>query len=138
MHAQIEKIAKAKPDRNLRINRRNDVGSVPVHQGDVYLHRVADDHPRGDKLGTRQVAVGTTVGSRHIVEGDVEVFAGKKLPPGVKVPSWTTERDLLGPVVVAKEAFTLTHPEHAHHRLPAGTYQVTYQADYTTRSRVQD
>lgn len=138
MHAAIEKITKSVPDTATRICRRLDIGTA-IHQGDVYLHRVADDHPRGEPLGTRQVAVGTTVGSRHIIEGDdVEVFAGKALPPSVKVPAWTTERDLLGPLVVAKEAFTLTHPEHAHHRLPAGTYAVTYQADYTTRSRVQD
>lgn len=138
MKEQLEKITKAAPDTELRICRRAEIGKTVIHQGDVYLHRVADEHPRGKELGTRQVAVGTTVGSRHVVEGAVEVFEGTKLPRGVKAPDWCQVSDLLGPVVVAKEAFTLTHPEHAHHRLPAGTWQVTYQADYSTRQRVQD
>ena len=42
---------------------------------------------------------------------------------------------LLGPVIVADEAFTLTHPEHAHHRLPAGIYQVGYQLDVSEQER---
>lgn len=134
----VERVAKAAADTETRTTRRIEVGSV-VHQGDVYLHRVDDGHKRGDKLGTRQVAVGTTVGSRHVVEGDgVSVFAG------VALPAWVTARAefgaaaYLGPVVVAEESFVLTHPEHAHHALPAGTYQVTYQVDETTRRRVAD
>lgn len=114
------------------------VGAV-LHQGDVYLHRVADDHPHGAELGTRQVAVGTTIGSRHVVVGSqLKVFAGVKLPDRVKAMPWCRGSDLLGPVVVAGEAFVLTHPEHAHHECPAGKYQVTYQADFSTRQRVSD
>lgn len=133
----VKAVADCKPDVELRVTRRIEIGTV-LHQGDVYLHKVAYNHARGEKLGTRQVAVGTTVGSRHIVEGAVEVFEGKELPPGVKAPGWCRESDLLGPVVVATETFTLTHPEHAHHQCPAGTYQVTYQADFSTQGRVQD
>lgn len=131
----IEKIESAVPDTEIRTMRRLEVGDV-IHQGDVYLHRVADEHPRGELLGTRQIAVGTTVGSRHIVEGErVSVFAGARLPAwfGKDAPA-----DLLGPVVVAEAPFVLTHPEHAHHRLPAGVYQTTYQQDYATQQRVQD
>lgn len=133
-------VAKHPADTELRIARRLEIGGV-LHQGDVYLHRVADDHPRGKLLGTRQVAVGTTIGSRHVMEGSgVEVFEGKKLPPSVKVMAWCREQDLLGPVVVVTQEATLTHPEHAHHRPPtaSGTYQVTYQADFATRRRVMD
>lgn len=136
--AEVEKISKAKADTEVRVTRRIEVGSV-LHQGDVYLHRVKDDHPRGKMLGTRQVAVGTTIGSCHIVDGDgVEVFAGNKLPNWVKAPEWCRESDILGPVVTVSDTCTLTHQEHAHHQIPAGTYQVTYQADFSSKRRVQD
>jgi hypothetical protein len=132
----VEKIASHHADTEVRVARRLEIGTR-LHQGDVYLHVVADDHPRGKKLGTRQVAVGTTIGSRHIVVGDdVEVYEGKKLPPCFKVPEWCSERQMLGPVVVG--TLNLTHPEHAHHKAPCGTFQVTYQADYSTRQRVSD
>lgn len=134
----VDRVAKSQADAETRVTRRIEVGSV-VHQGDVYMHRVEDAHPRGGRLGTRQVAVGTTVGSRHVVEGEgVEVFAGAALPKWVKPREEFGATAYLGPVVVAPEAFTLTHPEHAHHRLPPGTYQVTYQVDETTRRRVAD
>lgn len=121
------------------------VGQV-AHQGDVYLHRVKDDHPRGKLLGTRQIAVGTTVGSRHVVEGHVEVYEGVELPPGFRLPSgqvdgrkWQARtEDVLGPVVVWRAAGVLTHPEHAHHACEVGVDQVTYQYDWATRARVQD
>lgn len=130
-----ERIANHTPDASVRVWNEHQTHG---RQGDVYFTRVVDAHPRGKELGTRQVAVGTTVGSRHVVEGAVKVFEGRALPKGFTAPSWTTQAELLGPVVVADEPFALTHPEHAHHRLPAGTYQVTYQADYSTRQRVQD
>lgn len=109
-----------------------------AHQGDVYLHRVTSDHPRGKLLGTRQIAVGTTIGSRHIVEGNVEVYEGKALPPGFALPEGARDSDVLGPVVVVKSSAVLTHPEHAHHALDCGVDQVTYQWDVTAAARVAD
>lgn len=145
----VEKIASTTPDAEVRACRRIEVGHA-VHQGDVYLHRVADAHPRGAELGTRQVAVGTTVGSRHVAEGEgVKVYAGAKVPPSVD--KWLASKAggqvedkaafraaVLGPVVVATGPWALTHPEHAHHSLPAGCWQVTYQVDETTGERVRD
>lgn len=126
----------------VRVLRRIEVGQA-IHQGDVYMHRVADDHPRGDELGTCQVAVGDTQGSRHVAEGEVHVFAGVALPATFQRPAWIESDEqarsiFLGPVVVADAPWCLTHPEHAHHRLPAGAYQVTYQADQMARARVAD
>jgi hypothetical protein len=40
------------------------------------------------------------------------------------------QTELVGPLVVSKDRFELTHPEHAHFSLPAGTYQVIYQGDW--------
>lgn len=113
------------------------IGEV-LHQGDVYLTRVPKTWPRGDLLGTRQIAVGTNVGSRHVVEGDVKVYAGKRLPDGFNLPDGAQISDLLGPVVEAGSETILTHPEHAHHALAEGDYQVTYQWDMTTMRRVRD
>lgn len=134
----IERITETPADTEMRTCRRIELGTA-IQQGDVYLHRVADDHPRGKRLGTRQVAVGQQVGARHIADGDgVEVYAGDALPPGLRCPEWAQPGDMLGPVIVADRPFCLAHPEHAHHSLPAGVYQVTYQLDYSTRQRVQD
>lgn len=127
------------PDRAVRIYRSDEVavGAV-IHQGDVYLHRVADDHPHGKVLGTRKLAIGQGEGSNHMAEGeDVEVFAGTSLPPTMKVPSAVAAL-LIGPVVVARESWRNSHTTHADHVLPAGTYQVTYQLDMLTQTRVQD
>lgn len=128
-------------DQEVRVCRRIEPGQA-IHQGDVYVHRVDDSHPREDELGTRQVAVGDTQGSRHVAVGDVSVYGGRALPPQFRAPAWLRGTDprsiFLGPVVVARSPWTLSHPEHAHHRLPAGTYQVTYQADQRSRARVSD
>jgi len=134
---EIQKVIEHRSDPAERVTERLAIGKT-VHQGDVYLHRVAADHPRGVERGSRQVAVGTTVGSRHIAEGELKVFEGEQLPAYLKAPEWCAKGDLLGPVVVAAKPWLLTHPEHAAHRIPAGTFQVTYQADYATRRRVQD
>jgi hypothetical protein len=125
-------------DPEVRIARRRELGSV-LHQGDVYLHRVPDNHPRGALLGTMQIAVGTTIGSRHVVEGSkVSVYAGVRYPDGFTEPAGCAPNALLGPVIVAEEDYTLTHPEHAHHRSPAGVDQVTYQFDARTMLAVAD
>ena len=134
----VERVSKAPADPEKRVTRRLETGSV-IHQGDVYLHRVDDAHPRGARRGSRQVALGTSVGSRHVAEGEnVDVFEGVALPPWVNARGDVDRRDLLGPLVVAPRGLVLTHPEHAHHELPSGTYQVTYQVDLTTRRAVID
>ncbi len=135
----IQKIEQSPADENLRITRRIEIGSV-VQQGDIYLHRVADGHPRGKPIGEGavQIALGTGNGARHMAEGEVKVFQGKKLPPDVSTPMDVDEHEITGPLVVATKPWNLTHPEHPHHRLPAGVYQTTYQYDPHTMRRVVD
>ncbi len=135
---QLKKIADSKVDADVRICRRAVVGKTVLQQGDVYLHCVADDHPRGKKLGTRQVAVGTSVGARHIAKGDVEVFEGVKLPDYITPAPGVPASEYLGPVVVGHSRWGLAHPEHADHEAPDVTWQVTYQVDGLTRRRVVD
>ena len=100
-------------------------------QGDLYIHRVVDGHPRGQTFGSRQLVRGVTTGSRHEAQGKLQVFEGTALPP-------EAPRALIGPLIVAEERFKITHPEHATFDLPAGTYQVTHQRDARTGGRVED
>lgn len=111
----------------LRMVRTMKVGQV-VRQGDIYIERVAkipqDATPRAD----RQLAPGSTQGSRHVVEGDATLYDRLKASP------------LHGPLIDAPERFVVTHPEHAHVSLPSGKYAVTFQRDYAQEeaARVQD
>jgi len=119
-----------------RDNTRMAIGQV-AHQGDVYVVRV-DRHedvyalnrslgsprPMGALTDRRQVAPGTTQGSRHVVIGDVVVYA----PEADASP-------LEGPTIVSRGEWTLTHPEHASHRFGAGTYVVTHQRDWAEEVR---
>ena len=100
-----------------------------LRQGDIYLLRVPKTHPRGEVRTDRQLAVGSTRGSRHFAVGG-EVYEG------TTAPKWAA-RALLGPLLVNPEV--VTHPEHAHVRF-AGAYtiQVTHQLDAVSMARVQD
>lgn len=129
-YIEIEKHANEKANQEVRHIEKMEVGQV-FRQGDIYLHRVAADHLRGEKTQNRQLAPGSTQGSRHCVGDNVSVFMGVK-PPATAI------RALIGPVIVSDERFTLRHPEHAHGSFPAGTYQVTYQLDPRTMQRSLD
>lgn len=135
---ELEKVAKSKVDSETRVCRRIEIGNC-VHQGDIYIFRVSDNHPKGKKLGTRKLAIGQGEGSNHMAVGDdLEVYEGKKLPDCVNFNNDNFNREALGPVVVAKKQWTNDHTTHAKHILPAGTYQVTYQIDMATKHRVVD
>lgn len=135
---QIEAVISHVPDTDTRTLRRCEIGAR-VHQGDVYVIRVPANHPRGKPWGSRQVAVGTTIGQRHVAEGEgVDVFAGVTVDALLPLFSVEQRAECMGPVVVASGPWSLTHPEHAHHCLPAGTYQITYQWDAARMGRVVD
>lgn len=109
-----------------RFVRTIEVGQC-ARQGDIYIERVGDDYHRGEEIQDRQLAPGNSKGSRHVVAGEVEVFAAP------------TQDDLLhGPVIVAEQRFTVTHPEHADVSLPSGIYRVGYQLDPRRMRRVED
>lgn len=105
-------------------------------QGDLYIVRIdnwiEDYHV---EVKTRQLAPGTTQGSRHILVGEAQVFA----PKNNSTPDKTSRGYMLkGMVFLAKGFVTIEHPEHAHISLPAGTYQVCHQVDVRTMKRVID
>jgi len=127
---EIETQAETQHKQDDRIVETIEVGQV-VRQGDIYLHRVAHDHPKGDKLVDHQLAQGESKGSRHVACVDTEVYQGVTAPDYIDL-------DLLGPLIQSEKQIHISHPEHAHFYLPAGTYQVTHQMDARTRERVKD
>jgi hypothetical protein len=114
-----------------RVVHKMGVGQT-VRQGDIYLHRVKDGHAHGRKLKSRQLALGNTMGSRHMAGAPATVYDGTTLP------EWCDRRTFMGPLIMSVERFTVTHPEHAHVELPPGCYQVTHQMDARTMERVRD
>lgn len=108
------------------------IGQV-VRQGDIYIHKVKDSHPHGERLKNHQLAQGLTMGSRHIADETIEVYEG------VKLPEWVARNHFLGPLLVCKKATSLiSHPEHSNIALGEGCFQVTMQMDIRTMKRVQD
>lgn len=123
--AEVERAA-AGADAETRIVKAMGVGEH-VRQGDVYVVRI-DTLPQGmEKTPTRQLAPGSTQGSRHVAEGDLQVYRRTD-----------TREAGIGPVVRALAEWRLAHPEHAHCLLPAGDYQIRLQVDERTKRAVAD
>lgn len=122
----------------LNIKEKRIIKNCPIgkgwRQGDIYIHRVSNNHPVGDILDIRQIADGTSLGARHILVGDVKVYQGKQLP------SYVNSLWPLGYCFdVGKEGATITHPEHAWDCIEVpGRYQVTHQMDMYTMRKVSD
>jgi hypothetical protein len=125
-----------------RIHATFEPGDV-AHQGDLILicirHLPHSARPRAD----RQLAEGSTQGSRHVLErGEVydadpaEVCRLVKDATGCDVGA-----QYLGPVFISPEnpsCDDLTHPEHGNHGFPAGTVcAVVYQRNLDSEQREQ-
>lgn len=141
--AAIQKSAEKMHAKETALIGTASVGDV-VRQGDLYLVCIDSLLP-GTKTG-KQLAPGETQGSRHIAEGRCSVYLPKErgavsrliatLSRGaVQVPD-----ALIGPLVECHGETTITHPEHGHRVLPAGsTWAVVYQRAYAEEvRRVQD
>lgn len=123
-----------------------------AHQGDVYCIKIPKRPKEWSTETTkesRQVALGSTTGSRHCAEGNVRVFWPEsresvaavidKLIPGYTAKLGRQGASVcIGPIVEADESWTLTHPEHAHHQMPPGCYLTVYQLDRRTMREVRD
>jgi hypothetical protein len=93
-----------------------------IRQGDVYLRRLPiDEHVRhAGPAKTRQLAPGTSTGSRHVVTEDRGAQVLDRQDPG----------PLDGPLVLAPSGFYLSHPKHADIDCRApGCYEVTFPVD---------
>lgn len=114
-----------------------DVG----RQGDVYLVLLDELPEKQGPYAGRQLAPGTTQGSRHVVEGDCELYT-PKAESATRilhrlVPATKRFPQILGPTIVAKSPWIERHPEHGDRQWPAGPYQVTYQRAYADTLRAQ-
>lgn len=132
----IKTLSEKAVELNIKTNRiiKNIGIGRAIRQGDLYIHRVSDSHPVGEMLHIRKIADGTSIGSRHILIGDVVVYQG------VKLPSYVNASYPLGYTFdVGNEGATVTHPEHAHIDICVkGRYVVTHQMDMSTMKRVSD
>lgn len=106
-----------------------------ARQGDVYLERISSLSKDWTKTGNRQLAPGTSPGSRHVVTKGPTLFVSPELIPRENT---RTGVRLLGPQIEAREPFTVEHPEHAHITLPPGLYQASYQLDFQQQQAVRD
>jgi hypothetical protein len=105
-----------------------------VRQGDLHITCLDGEPKGGIPAGTRQLAPGTTRGSRHVVEGECDVLrvpdaaavaALRRVVPGAD------ERQFVGPIIRARGPVTITHPQHGDRRLPGDAcYLVTYQRSW--------
>lgn len=131
IHKEVQKKAKSTVKREMKFKH------VALHhfvrQGDIYL--VAIKKVTGTvEIKDRQLAPGTTKGSRHMVSDAVKLYAGFDPSPFTgEVPEYC-----IGPQILATNDFCVLHPEHANCVLPPGAYQVTYQADFARQNRVRD
>jgi hypothetical protein len=112
-----------------------------IRQGDLYIIRINDVGPTKIKgleeavnpanctsLGGDQLAMGTTMGSRHTIREGQASF-------------WTDPRNanpVFGGCVKSAGRWDLEHPEHDDWNMPEGTYGVFYQLDWQTKQRVRD
>ena len=130
---------------------RSTVGKKGIYfrQGDLTFWHVPLDWARGKKTNDMKLAKGTSKGSTHVMQAGVcEVYEGAKVPAG-----WYDEimeyydsriidalaKEALGPLVIMTADGEVTHPEHANTVMAKDTaWQVTYQIDAVTKSRVED
>lgn len=104
-------------------------------QGDVIFARVDKAPKKAKPYAGRQLAPGDTQGSRHVAEGDVELYtpnedAALKTLHRLFPKTRSHEVQFLGPIVQASGDWTATHPEHGDRTFPPGVYQVIYQRSY--------
>jgi hypothetical protein len=96
---------------------QGDVGVVLL--SDAAFKAMGPMHTVGGGESHIQIAVGSGIGARHLVlTSEVRVLT----PPNAGV--------LDGPIVVADNPWTMTHPEHQDVTFPPGQYAIHYQRQY--------
>lgn len=131
---KIQESAKHMPQ--VRIIDRMKIGQV-VRQGDIYIERIPAISNKGQSVKSRQLAPGTTKGSRHIVDESPSVALWESKPNLENKAAFQ-----IGPAIEAKGNFSITHPEHAWIKFVVGKtaeyFQVWFQADFVRKERTKD
>lgn len=143
--SRVEQAAKACYEKNRQpmiLDASDRIGTA-VRQGDVYLRVVPNDYPRGEETPQRQLAPGTTRGSRHVVDSVPDVYSAPDKFPVIQGEPSGFVRVLHGPVLVltAGEEAVVDHPEHRPAILKGPLVcRVEYQRDFTSEviRRVED
>lgn len=119
-----------------------EVGDV-AHQGDIIVIRIAALPPSAKPRKNRQLADGTTQGSRHVLARG-KVFDADAAEVAAAIKSATkcdVQAQYIGPVFVSPAKPTendLTHPEHGNQGFPAGSVcAVVYQRNLDAEEREQ-
>jgi hypothetical protein len=115
------------------------VGSVS-HQGDLILVRITTLPSSYTKADSRQLAIGTTQGARHVLlpgpdvmvcDSANVVMAIAKVCRGVQL-----SEDLIGPVISSKGLAEIDHPEHGNQRFVGKmTIACVYQRNLDSEER---
>ena len=97
-----------------------------IRQGDVLIRPI--DKTKGKKVADNKytLAFGETTGHHHDIIGDVKIFKQEGEHKGTLVG----EGNGLLCIEVGEQGATLTHQEHDHLEIPAGTYEVVMQREY--------
>ena len=122
-----------------------------IRQGDVMIVCLTGTKVKlGNGITDRQLAPGTSQGSRHVLEGGCEIFAAAdksalirqihKIAPATKaLLSPDRDEPLIGPIVRTKGECEITHPEHGNWRVPGGeTLAIVYQRAFSDQVRRQE
>lgn len=118
------------------------VGDVS-HQGDLIIVGIAKLPVDAKVRKSRQLADGTTQGSRHVLErGEVYDCDAGKVAVAIKLATGcVVDEKCIGPVFVSPDNPTsddLTHPEHGNQGFPAGQVcAVVYQRNLDAEEREQ-
>ena len=113
-----------------------DKNCTGFRQGDIYVLRVSEKHPVGEVIQRNQIADGVSIGARHILNGNFEVYEGVK--PHPKVNDLHAKAGL-GYCIDVEPTTVLTHPEHDNYVFKTrGRFQVHHQIDLRTLKRAAD
>jgi hypothetical protein len=123
-----------------KLHQTFEVGDV-AHQGDLIIVAIAKLPKSAKFRGNKQLAEGTTQGSRHILERGIVYDADTKKVAALikKATGVEVDEKFIGPVFVSPPEPTcddLTHPEHGNQGFPAGTVcAVVYQRNLDAELR---
>lgn len=118
---------------------RMKVGTC-YRQGDLNIFRVADDHPVGKPLARRQLADGESIGQRHVLLGEFQIYEGTQ-PPNIKFKDKAAAKFVLGYAFDITGPARNNHPEHSDFIFGEGCegrYQVMHQMNIATRKKMED